>query len=112
MDAILIRVVVFADDGGGWCAHALDCDTVVMAPHAEAAVDALIKILHAQIRHDQRHRRSPLAGFGPAPRSVWEVFSAAASARQPVAVRRHEGGSVLHLLVASLAAHAGAMMFN
>ena len=107
MHAILIRVVVYADAGRGWCAHALDCDTVVMARHAEAAVDALIKILHAQVLHDQRHRRSPLARFAPAPRSVWEVFSAAASARQPVAVRRREGGSVLQLLVASPAADGG-----
>lgn len=103
MRVVLIRAVVYAD-AAGWCAHALDCDTVVMARTRDAAVDILMKVIQAQLKHEQGRRRRPLSAWGSAPRPIWQVFSAAATAQRPSVLNRIEDTTELQLLVASAVA--------
>ena len=100
MSAVLIRVAVYQDPPS-WCAHALECDVAVTAPTADVALDALLKLLHAQMTHDRRHRRPPWSSCSAAPRRVWDIYSAAVTKRAPRTINKVYRESVLQIRVAT-----------
>ena len=78
MSSDALRVLVFPETGRHWTARALDHDISVQGRSLEGAVDALIKVVHAHIAFDLRHKRAPLSAFAPAPRLYWDAFREAA----------------------------------
>ena len=100
MTAIPLHVAVYREPPR-WCAHALECDVAVTASTAETALDALVKIIHAHVVHDQRHRRAPLSSWSAAPRRVWDAYAAAAALRAPITLTRAHPASVLQIQVAA-----------
>jgi hypothetical protein len=108
MPAVLLRVAMYAEPDHSWCAHALECDAMAIAASADTALDALTKLLYAQMVHDQRHRRAPFSTYGVAPRRIWEAFAAATATREPIVVNRGDSGSLLRIMVASVPGAGGA----
>ena len=43
----------------------------------ELAVDTVLRMARAHIAFDERHRRTPLSAFAPAPRLYWNAFEQA-----------------------------------
>lgn len=78
-----LRVLVFPETGSHWTARVLDHDIAVQGRSVESAVDALIKVVRAQMAFDVRHNRAPLSAFAPAPRLYWYAFRDAARQSPP-----------------------------
>jgi hypothetical protein len=75
--SLRLRVVIFEDMPGTWVAQALEYDIAAQGPTKEGAVEALLRILEAQVRFDCRHNREPLACFCAAPHQYWNAFARA-----------------------------------
>ena len=75
--SLRLRVVIFEDVPGTWVAQALEYDIAAHGPTTEGAVEALLRILEAQVRFDCRHNREPLACFCAAPHQYWNAFARA-----------------------------------
>ena len=96
----LLRIVVYAESPGQWCAQALECDVKSASRTADAALDTLIKILEAHIAADLRPGVHPLASFTAAPQPMWSKFAMAAQAAHPFELHRADSPGRLRYLIA------------
>lgn len=94
----LLRVVVFPHAAGGWSACALERDVRTSAINADAALDALVKMVEAT---SYPVADEPLIQFGLAPDDAWQTFAAAAQRNPPVELTSADSPSRLRYLVAT-----------
>jgi hypothetical protein len=69
-----LRVLLFERWPGRWIARALEHDIEVEERSIDGALQALLGIIHAHIKFDQRHGRAPLSGFSSAPARYWQAY--------------------------------------
>ena len=74
-----LRIIVFPETTKAWTARSLEHDMAAVGRTAEAAVDALVRIVSAHLAYDMRHGHAPFAAFGAAPRAYWNAFAGATS---------------------------------
>lgn len=98
---MLIRVALSCESAQQWNAHALEYDVVVEATTADAALDVLLKVVHAQMVHDFRQGRPLLGAFAGAPQRVWDTFSSAAARKPPINLTGGEDATRFQMLVAT-----------
>jgi hypothetical protein len=104
----LLRIVVYAESPGQWCAQALECDVKSSSRTADAALDTLIQVFEAHMAADLRPGGHPLASFSPAPQPMWSKFAVAAQAAHPFELHRPDSPGRLRYLVAKSIDDAGA----
>jgi hypothetical protein len=76
-----LRILLFERWPGRWIARALEHDIEVEERSIDGALQALLAIIHAHIKFDQRHGRAPLSGFSSAPARYWQAFMSATPLR-------------------------------
>ena len=96
----LLRIVVYAESPGQWCAQALECDVKGSSRTADAALDTVIKIVEAHIAADLRPGVHPMASFNAAPQPMWSKFAMAAQAAHPFELHRADSPGGLRYLIA------------
>lgn len=104
----LLRIVVYAESPGHWCAQALECDVKSSSRTADAALDTLIKIVETHVAAELQSGRHPLASFKVAPRPMWGRFALAAQATHPIELHRTDSPGRLRYLIAKSDDNAGA----
>jgi hypothetical protein len=73
-EPLRVRILVFEDLPGVWTARALEHDIVAEGQSIETAIQAVLRMMRAQIEFDRRHSRDWLAVFAPAPSIYWNAF--------------------------------------
>jgi hypothetical protein len=72
-----LQILAFREFGKNWTARVLEHDMAAGARTLEQAVDTVLRIAQAHVAFDQRHNRTPLSAFAPAPRLYWNAFERA-----------------------------------
>ena len=70
-----LRCVVYQEATGVWIARGLEHDLAAEARSIGETVRALAHLVEAHSEFDERHHRTPLSAFRPAPQSYWNAYS-------------------------------------
>jgi hypothetical protein len=76
-----LRILLYQDLPDLWVARSLEHDITAEGKTMDAAIDWILRIIHAHAEFDQRHGRPPLSGFPSAPQRYWNAFVGAAPLR-------------------------------